>query len=145
LDRLLVLHLIVCAFLCGLIWVVQLVHYPLFDRVDRAMFPSFESAHSTRITWVVAPVMLAEAATAVLLLVTALRAGADARIAMFNLAGVVAIWAATAFLSVPQHARLADGFDPEAHRLLVQTNWVRTALWTARTVGLAAWLLRRIS
>ena len=89
--------------------------------------------------------MLAEAATAVLLLVTAMRAGVDVRLAALNLAGVVAIWAATASLSVPQHARLADGFDATAFRLLVQTNWVRTALWTARTVGLTAWLLRRMA
>jgi hypothetical protein len=31
----------------------------------------------------------------------------------------------------PSHARLAQQFDPAVHALLVRTNWIRTAAWTA--------------
>ena len=53
--------------LVGLIWIVQLVHYPLMATVGTPQFPSYHAAHAQRITWVVAPLMLAELATAGLL------------------------------------------------------------------------------
>ena len=40
-------------FLAGLIWTIQIVHYPLFDRVGRAGFVSYETAHAQLITMVV--------------------------------------------------------------------------------------------
>ena len=140
-ERLLLLHLVATAFLCGLIWTVQLVHYPLFDRVDRAQFTAFEAAHQQRISWIVAPAMLFEALTAGAWLVAAWRSGDLLGWAIANVVLVVAIWAATAFLAVPMHTRLSTGFDAEALRRLVDTNWLRTAIWSLRTVGLAvlAW------
>lgn len=137
-ERVLLLHLVVTAFLCGLIWIVQLVHYPLFDRVAPDGFIDFEAAHQQRITWIVAPAMLLEAFTAAWWLLVCWRSGDLVGFAVANALFVVALWASTALLSVPEHARLAAGFDPEAHRRLVDTNWVRTAVWSLRTVGLAA-------
>jgi hypothetical protein len=53
---------------------------------------------------------------------------------------ILAIWLSTFFLQVPLHERLAQGFDAETHRSLVNTNWIRTAAWTLRAV-LVLWLL----
>ena len=53
---------------------------------------------------------------------------------------VLLIWGITAFVSVPAHQRLAQGFDLEAHTRLVQTNWIRTLAWTARG-ALAIWMI----
>ena len=54
-----------CAwFLAGLIWTIQVVHYPLFSRVGREGFAAYEQAHSGMITPLVGPVMLAELAAA---------------------------------------------------------------------------------
>ena len=47
-----------------------------------------------------------------------------------------------AFLSVPQHAVLARGFDADAHASLVTTNWVRTVAWSARGLMLL-WIVER--
>ena len=140
----LLLHLAVTAFLCGLIWVVQVVHYPLFDHVARDGFPAFELEHSRRITWIVAPAMLAEAFTGGWLLLAALRGqgGLDLAAATANLTMIVLIWLSTFLVQLPAHATLAQGFDPEAHRLLVASNWVRTILWTARTAGLLVLVAR---
>lgn len=55
-------------------------------------------------------------------------------------------WLATAFVSVPQHDRLAVAFDHDAWRRLVVTNWVRTAAWTAHAalvLGVVSALLER--
>jgi hypothetical protein len=46
-------------------------------------------------------------------------------------------------VQVPLHARLAAGFDPQAHRRLVLTNWWRTAAWSLRSL-LALWILGRL-
>jgi hypothetical protein len=54
------------------------------------------------------------------------------------------VWVTTAFVSVPLHAKLAAGFDPQAHAMLVGTNWVRTLAWSARGLLLAWALLKAV-
>ena len=55
-------------FMVGVIGIVQIVHYPLFDSVGRAEFDAYERRHTVLTTWVVAPSMLGEGATALLLI-----------------------------------------------------------------------------
>ncbi len=133
------LHLTVTAFLCGLIWVVQLVHYPLFELADRARFVEFERRHSARITGIVAVAMPLEGVLATWLVVLAGAGGPPRVPVLAGAALAVAIWACTAFVQVPCHGRLAGGFDEATHRRLVLSNWVRTTAWTART-ALALWI-----
>jgi uncharacterized membrane protein len=128
-----VVHAAVTAFLAGLIWVVQLVHYPLFDRVEERAFPSFHAAHSRRISLIVVPAMALEALLA-LLLVLRPPPGVSPGLAVAGLLLVAVNALSTAFLQVPLHRRLATGFDPGAHRALVRTNVVRTIAWSARLV-----------
>lgn len=136
----LILHAAATWAMTGLIWFVQVVHYPLFARVGADGFADYETAHAARTTWVVAPLMIAEAATA-LWLALARPPGVRAEAAWLGLGLVVVIWGSTAFLQVPRHSELAAGFSVEAHRALVATNWARTVAWSVRA-GLAAWLLR---
>ena len=117
----------------GLIWFVQLVHYPLFACVDRRGFAEFERLHQARTTWVVAPLMLTELATAVALVRTP-PGEAWAAWTWTGLALVGFLWATTALVQVPLHKRLDAGWDAAAHRALVRSNWWRTAGWTARGV-----------
>ena len=137
-DTVLLAHLVCTAFLTGLIWVVQLVHYPLFDHADAARFVNFESSHSQRITWIVGPMMLAEGFTGLWILVDAYGGGGVLAepAALVNVGLLALVWASTAFLQVPAHTTLAAGFDADAHRRLVRSNWIRTATWSVRTVGL---------
>lgn len=141
-DVLLLVHLVLCAFHCGLIWIVQLVHYPLFDRVDPDGWEGFAASHRERIARVVVPTMGLEGLGAVALLPWwwGEAAPLDGWTAGLNLVGLAGIWLSTALLQVPAHRRLERRFDARAHRRLVDTNWVRTALWSARTLGLA-WAL----
>jgi|688.fasta_scaffold838315_2 hypothetical protein len=127
-------------FLTGLIWTIQLVHYPLFDRVGREGFASYEGAHARMITPMVGPAMLIEALTAALLLMARPRF-MPAWAAWAGVALVGIAWLSTFLLQVPMHGTLARGFDVDAHARLVGTNWIRTAAWTARAVLLAwcAW------
>ena len=47
-------------FMVGLIWFVQIVHYPLYANVGREQFPEYEALHNRLTTWVVGPAMLLE-------------------------------------------------------------------------------------
>ncbi|HMN96550.1 MAG TPA: hypothetical protein PKC43_09235 [Phycisphaerales bacterium] len=136
---LLIVHLMATAFMTGVIWFVQIVHYPLFARVGAEGFPAYEAAHQRLTTFVVGPAMLVEALCAAAL-VAAAPAGVPRWMAWAGLAMVAALWLSTAALQVPAHARLSGGFDAAALAALVGSNWVRTALWSARAV-LAGWMV----
>ena len=55
-------------YMVGLIWFVQIVHYPLFSEVMRPDFGVYEALHSRLTTLIVMPPMLIEIGTAFLLL-----------------------------------------------------------------------------
>lgn len=139
---LLALHAAATLLMTGVIWFVQVVHYPLFALVGPDGFSRYEQVHAARTTWVVAPLMLVELATAVLLLVRP-----DERMPHWMpAAGLVllaVIWGSTFLLQVPRHDVLAAGFDAGAHQALVASNWFRTAAWTLRG-GLVLWMLARV-
>lgn len=120
-------------FMCGVIWFVQIVHYPLFARVGAAGYGEYQAAHQALTTFVVMPPMLLEIATAWLLL--AVRpAQVPLWLVIMGVVLVLVLWLATFFLSVPMHAILGAGFNAAAHERLVATNWVRTAAWTLRAL-----------
>jgi hypothetical protein len=122
----------------GVIWVVQLVHYPLFANVGADGFGAYEAAHKVRITYVVFPAMLLELGTAVALVW--LRPDAvPPWMVWLGLALVGVVWLSTALVQVPLHTTLSAGFDGDAHARLVATNWVRTLAWTLRA-GLTLWM-----
>jgi hypothetical protein len=125
--------------LTGVIWLVQIVHYPLFAFVGDEKYKIFHVSHMNWISFVVAPLMIAEALTAILI-VFYQPPNANSLVLWFGLILVASIWASTFFLQVPLHERLALGFDAETHHALVSTNWIRTAAWTIRS-GICLWLL----
>ena len=126
-------------FLVGLIWFVQIVHYPLFAAVPASASAAYERAHTERTTWVVIVPMLIELGSAVWL---AALPGEDRALRYVGVGLVGLVWASTFFLQVPMHERLSSGFDTSAHMRLVLTNWIRTAAWTARG-GIVLYLLNK--
>jgi hypothetical protein len=133
---LLILNLAATLLMTGIIWVMQIVHYPLFSLVGKEQFVAYEWAHIQRISLLVMPIMLVEAGTALLL---ALQPPAPQYGGWYWLAlGILAIiWASTFFFQDSQHSVLARGFDAAAHESLVLTNWLRTVLWSARGILLS--------
>jgi hypothetical protein len=113
----------------GVIWVVQLVHYPTYLWIDESRFAAFEAFHCNRIGFIVAPLMILEATTGLYL--TWAFPGVTTVTGLI-LIGIV--WASTFFIQVPIHNRLSSGFDRTLALQLIHTNWIRTALWTIRLV-----------
>ncbi len=123
----------------GVIWFVQIVHYPLMARVPAAEFTAFEREHQNRTTVVVGPAMLVEAFTAAVLLAVPLP-GTDFILPVVGVSLLAVIWLSTILIQVPLHARLERGFDSQTHRRLVLSNWIRTVAWTGRGVLVLAML-----
>lgn len=139
-ELVLVFHLAVTWFLVGLIWVIQLVHYPLMRLVSPERFVEFETAHCNRITWIVAPAMGFEALSG--LWCAALLPYDVLFTVSLALLGVV--WASTSFVQVPLHNQLSNGFDERCIGRLVRTNWLRTIAWTGRGCLVAQVVLTEI-
>ena len=132
-------HLATTLSMVGLIWFVQIVHYPLMAQVGSNDFSRFETEHQRLTTWVVAPLMLGEFATAILLLWHRPQ-GCSQTLVWLGLALLAIIWLATYTVQVPQHTALAASFNAEVHRSLVNGNWIRTLAWSARG-GLVLWIV----
>ena len=138
-DLLLLVHAAATLIMVGIIWFVQIVHYPLLAKVGEAQFVQYSQLHQKWTTLVVGPPMLLEALAAVWLI----REPPPEASATYLWAGIALLfvnWISTAVLQIPLHHRLEHGYDPQAIRQLVRTNWVRTLSWTARG-GLALALL----
>lgn len=129
LPHLLQLNFALAAYLTGLIWTVQLVHYPSFAQVAPEKFVVFHRQHSTRMGWIVMVPMVLELGLAAWLAWAGQALGGAV---WWSLALVLLIWVATFFISVPFHNRLAQGYNYIAIDGLVRTNWIRTLAWTVR-------------
>ena len=123
----------------GIIWFVQVVHYPLFARVDGPGYRQLMADHTRLTGWVVGPLMLAEAVAAVLIVFQA-ESTVQSLVAWVGVVLVALIWASTWLLQVPRHRQLAFGFDERSYVALVKTNWIRVVAWSLRGV-LALWWL----
>lgn len=137
------LHIAATLFMTGLIWFVQIVHYPLLAAVPGDAFVAYEARHVRRTSWVVAPAMLAEALLAVAtLLQSPAGAGRLALIAAMIL--LIVIWLSTALWQARDHQRLLAGRDARVLAHLARTNWLRTIAWSIRAalVVLAVGLTR---
>ncbi|CAB4645199.1 unannotated protein [freshwater metagenome] len=130
-DIVLLINLLSTWTMVGVIWFVQVVHYPLLAVVPVESAASVAVNHQRRTGWVVGAPMALEGVTTLALLVLVPKG-----VAWFVpwLAGVPLAVAlgATIFLSVPRHERMAREPDAQVGKELVSTNWVRTIAWTVR-------------
>ena len=131
-DILLLIHVVATCFMTGLIWFVQIVHYPLMSLIPRDLCIRYANKHQARTTRVVAPAMVLEVLTGIFISILA----PEKTIFIFSLIGlalIAIIWLSTFFIQVPQHRRLSDA-DMNACGPLVKLNWIRTVAWSARAI-----------
>ena len=113
----------------GVIWVIQLLHYPSFHFINDQRYIEFQHFHMHRISFIVVPVMLIELASALLLAYFF-----ESSLTIILLALVLGIWAITFIFFTNMHQKLTDGYEPSIVDRLVQINWSRTALWSLRLI-----------
>ncbi len=137
-EAVLLVHVAATVFMVGVIWFVQVVHYPLFDHVGGEGFAEYSTAHSRLTGLVVGPPMLVEAATAVALAIRPPE-GVSFFLPLLGLVLLAVVWLSTAFLQSPRHGVLGHGFAPDSYRFLVRSNWIRTVCWSGRGL-LVLWM-----
>jgi hypothetical protein len=125
------LQVFACFFMTGLIWVVQLTHYPAFAFIPDPGFPAFHAMHSRGISYLAGPGMVLELLTGAALFWLARNWWFG-----LNFAGVIALWLSTFLTFVPLHGKLGERADEVLKARLVTYNWPRTALWSLRSAAL---------
>ena len=99
----------------GLVWFVQINHYPLLLRIPASHFSGYEKEHIRRTTWIVAPAMLLELACCLSLAYFM----ATPWYVFGNTILLVSVWLMTFLIQVPLHARLQKrGKNDESIRQL---------------------------
>ena len=141
-DAVLFIMQLLCTFaLTGIIWFVQIVHYPLMRKVGKGRFSRYLQSHFVLTTFVVAPLMLIEAGTVIYGLLSP-NAWLQGDTAQLGAVLLLVVWLATFFLHLPQHRRLARQFEARAYRRMLFGNWIRAYAWSFRSIILVFSLLR---
>lgn len=123
------INLVLSAFMNGVIWIIQLVHYPSFNYVAIDQWQLFHQKHTKRIAPIVAPVMMLEVITTVLI-----TSHNPDLINLICLVLLVVIWLSTFLIQVPIHNQLHTKYSSKLISRLINTNWARTILWSVKTI-----------
>ena len=134
------LHALATGIMVGVIWVVQLVHYPLFAQVGETSFVSYHQAHVRLISYIVMPAMLLELGGAIGAVRVPLPSGIP-RWACFGPGAGYRPGGPRRCTRCRCTIGWRAGFDGQAHAALVATNWARTLAWSAR----GGWLVDVVS
>lgn len=116
----------------GFQWTVRVVVYPQFSEVPAPAFAAYEARHQQRISFAVGPLFLALGVTAILLFAFP-PAGVSRWWTAAPGACVAVILGVTAFLAVPLHRALSNGFDAGLHRRLLRVDTARLLTAVAAT------------
>jgi hypothetical protein len=133
------IHAFSCFFMTGLIWVIQVLHYPSFHFIGKEFAKEFNRFHVFRITLIVAPIMTVELITAILLVKSL-----DSTLLYLNLILLLITWLTTALVSMPLHFKLINKTKNKYIRSLIITNWPRTILWTLRSYLVSVYIYRSL-
>ena len=133
---------IFCTFaMTGIIWFVQIVHYPLMRKVGKGRFTRYGQMHSVLTVFIVAPLMFIEVvAVSYGLLYSTVWISDES--AQLGGALLLIIWISTFALQIPQHRLLEREFNARTYRHLLFTNWIRTYAWSFRSIILVFNMLR---
>ncbi len=127
------LHVASTWFMVGLIWLIQLVHYPLFLNVGSKEFRKFHNNHTLFITPLVGSVMIIELVTLVILIFQTPH-GIPNWIVIVGILLLSVIWLSTLIFQIPYHNKLSSNFDDNLIKMLIKTNWIRTICWSLRGI-----------
>lgn len=141
------LHSFFVFFMTGVIWLVQLVVYPQFQRVTGDGFRSYYLFHTRWVSMIVIPMMIGQGLSAAALWLQKILQPPAPDITNYAeqsvLAGLPLIFTfavimQTVFWELPVHFKLGKvGHNGLLVQKLVRDNWWRTLTWSVHTF----WLL----
>ena len=122
-------HLIFTSIMTGVIWVIQIVHYPSFHFIEKELYTAFQKFHMNKISIIVIPIMLAELITGMMLFFDK---SSKSPFLIISFVILVLIWLITGVFFSKAHNELIAGYQELVVNQLVAMNWIRTLLWTLR-------------
>ena len=134
----LIIHLIATSVMVGVIWIIQLVHYPSFHFIELNQYTTFQRFHMSRISYVVIPAMLTELFTLTLIIISMDQVD---HIILASALLLIVIWLMTAIFFSAVHQKLTLGYDQAVVEKLVKINWGRTLLWTLRLILVSIYII----
>jgi UDP-N-acetylmuramyl pentapeptide phosphotransferase/UDP-N-acetylglucosamine-1-phosphate transferase len=132
-----IIHLFFTLYMTGVIWFVQVVHYPLMGKIGAEAFEEYEKHHQKRTFLIVGIQMIIELFTGLLLLWQQ----SYNPLQWWNVILLIIIWISTFFIQSPLHGKLGNEYRAEWQQKLVHTNWIRTVAWTLRSLILLSMLV----
>ena len=130
-------HLIFTSIMTGVIWVIQIVHYPSFHFIEKELYTAFQKFHMNKISIIVIPIMLAELITGIMLF---LDKSFKSPFLIISIIILVLIWLITGVFFTKAHNELIAGYQELVVNQLVAMNWIRTLLWTLRLLLLTSFV-----
>ena len=130
-------HLIFTSIMTGVIWVIQIVHYPSFHFIEKELYTAFQKFHMNKISIIVIPIMLAELITGMMLF---LDKSSKSPFLILSFVILILIWLITGVFFSKAHNELMTGYQELVVNQLVVMNWIRTLLWTLRLLLLTCFV-----
>ena len=135
-------HLIFTSIMTGVIWVIQIVHYPSFHFIEKELYTAFQKFHMNKISIIVIPIMLAELITGMMLF---LDKSSKSPFLIVSFVILILIWLITGVFFSKAHNELMTGYQELVVNQLVVMNWIRTLLWTLRLLLLTCFVYLHFS
>ena len=123
------IHFLSTSLMVGIIWVIQLLHYPAFHFIKESDYVEFQHFHMERISFIVVPVMVLELFSAFMLVYYI-----QSNLLILCLIILLFIWLITFIFFTKLHQSLLGGYDKTIVDKLVRINWSRTILWSIRLI-----------
>ena len=140
----LIINLAVAAYLAGLFWYLQIVHYPLFTYIDKKSFIEYNIYHQKKSAYIIFIPMLLEGAFSILFAFDS-PYNIPPMIPFLCLCLSTSMWLVTFSHIAPLQDKLTtDGLDKETVEKLIQMNWMRTIGWTVKILLLVYCLSKLI-
>lgn len=124
-------HFFLTFFMTGVIWLIQLIHYPSFSFIDKNKYSKFQTFHMNKITPIVGPIIILEVSTGFYLLYFF---NSESIFFLINFLINILILMMTIIVFGTIHKKLIDGFKTSLFKKLISLNWIRTFLWSLKSI-----------
>lgn len=124
-----IIHLVSSFMMIGIIWLVQIINYPLFALVPEQFFKEYHKKHLTRSQWIIVPLMLIELLSGFLLLFWYIPQ-VSYWLYLLNFFLIFLVWIETFLIQAPKHNQLQASHSQKSIEQLVNLNWLRTITWS---------------
>lgn len=131
------LILIQCAafwFMAGVTWTLQILNYPLLEKINSSTFASYQEAHNKRFGKVMIPGVMISVLSTILLFFN-LPDEVSFTIPLVQTVILLLITGSAALYAAPAHKKLEKNFDQVPVSSLIMTNWLRLIAWLVLGIG----------